>query len=117
MVFTLLALAIQHAPSAKRIVVEHPASRFDEAFADSEPAALQKADRVIRQISLTPIDPPPTPVTTVRIPVTPEIAPSPVDPPVRKKTYASNDDDNNICTQHHLRKVWTPDGRSWRCRR
>jgi hypothetical protein len=125
--------AIQRVPSAERIVVEKPTlqDRLDAV----EP--MKKQDRaVIRAVPIvraepTPVKterialetPPPAPATVVPPPVImPPVIPQEDDPPpvrTRRQRIASAAPTRggDVCTRHHMRKVVTRGGKSWRCRR
>ena len=120
----LMVFAIQRVPGDERIEVPKPA--IIEARAEQPPPAdLQKTDTKplipVRQIELTRTAPAPDPKPPVtadapaRLP--PVTANAPAKPPVlivqeegRRERY------DDICSRHHLQKVYTRGGRSWRCR-
>lgn len=126
----VVVFAIQRVPSAERIEVPKPT--LQDRLDSVEP--MKKQDRIIRAV---PIVREPTPVKTERIaletpPPAPTVAPPPVimppvvpqeddPPPARRKRerHASmaSSRGGDVCTRHHMRKVVTRGGKSWRCRR
>src|SRR6478672_6007934 len=91
-------------PSSKRVRAEQP-----------PPADLQKTDRKplipVRQIELTrtALAPDPKP------PVTAD-APAKMPPVLIVQEEGRRERYDDICSRHHLQKVYTRGGRSWRCR-
>lgn len=114
----LIVFAITRVPGDERIVVEKPT--VQEATA--EPEALKKQDR-IRQIDISRPVTDPIPVVTEHIaPDVPAKVPPVVltsdeedRPAAHHRRYAESE--SNVCTRHHMKKVVTHGGRSWRCRR
>ena len=120
----LMVFAIQRVSGDERIEVPKPA--IIEARAEQPPPAdLQKTNIKplipVRQIELTRTAPAPDPKPPVtadapaRMP--PVTADAPARPPVlivqeegRRERY------DDTCSRHHLQKVYTRGGRSWRCR-
>lgn len=129
MLALLMVFAIQRVPSAERIVVEKPTpeAQFDSAWADNfQTAVAQKQDRgPVRKIELDRVATnEPTPVVTERIsPDVPAKVPPVVltsdeeDRPAARHRRRYAESESNVCTRHHMRKVVTHGGRSWRCRR
>jgi hypothetical protein len=114
----MVVFAIQRVPSAERIVVPKPNLQVE-----AEP--LKKQDRV-REIQIArPVvaSTEPVPVKTERIVLDPpESKVPPVlvvddEPTPVKRTRARVADRGDVCTRHHMRKVITRGGKSWRCRR
>jgi hypothetical protein len=87
-----------------------PASKFDDAFSETNPAILKKSDRII------PLS---KPIVTERvIPDPPESVPPVVERPKpvpREDTEKRRRHVSNVCERHGMRKVTI--GRRWRCRR
>ena len=124
----ILTFAIQRIPGAERIEVPKPTikeAQFDAAWADNFQTAVAKKQDRVRQIDMgNPVvaSTESKPVVTERI--VPE-APSSVPPVVMtqedkpasrgRRRYAESGE-SNVCTRHHLRKVVTRGGKSWRCR-
>jgi hypothetical protein len=111
---TLSAIvAIQHipAPAAPIAVAATP----DAAWSESFQTAVEKRQDRIRQIEIA--RPEPVPVVTERIvpdsPALPPIITTGEEAPKRKQRHAAVD----VCTRHHMRKVVTRGGRSWKCRK
>jgi hypothetical protein len=128
----VLTYAVQRIPApAKPIVME---SKFDAAWAnDFQAAVLKKQDRIrVIGINREAVPAEPVPVTTevIRIdptPTVPKLVALPDDaldetgtePKYSKRTKRQRiaRAEHNVCTRHHMRKVVTRGGRSWRCRR
>ena len=121
----LMVFAIQRVSGDERIEVPKPA--IIEARAEQPPPAdLQKTDIKplipVRQIELTrtaPAPDPKPPVTTDaparRPPVTAD-APAKMPPVLIVQEEGRRERYDDICSRHHLQKVYTRGGRSWRCR-
>lgn len=121
----LMVFAIQRVSGDERIEVPKPA--IIEARAEQPPPAdLQKTDRKplipVRQIELTRTalapDPKP-PVTTdapARMPPVTADAPAKMPPVLIAQEEGRRERYDDICSRHHLQKVYTRGGRSWRCR-
>jgi hypothetical protein len=117
----LLVFATQRIPAPnEKIVVETPDDRFTRSWNDvmsvASASALKKADRE----RVAAADPKPVAterITTPDAPVTvpPAIAVQEDKPARRSRRYATVE--TNVCTRHHLRRVTTRGGRSWRCKR
>ena len=110
----LMVFAIQRVPGDERIEVPKPA--IIEARAEQPPPAdLQKTDRKplipVRQIELTRTAPAPDP----KPPVTAD-APAKMPPVLIVQEEGRREQYDDICSRHHLQKVYTRGGRSWRCR-
>jgi hypothetical protein len=133
----MLMIAIQRLPGAERIVVEKPnikEAQFDAAWADNfQTAVLKKQDRVrtieIDRAQIASNEPVPVKTETVRpdpSPAVPKLVALPDDaldetgtePKYSKRTRRMRvaHAESNVCTRHHMRKVVTRGGRSWRCR-
>lgn len=124
MTVLLLTLAIMRVPSDKRIVVEKPTIQEVAQSDDAQTVNAKKQDRV-RVIDLSYASTEPKSVAVERV-VPPADAPASMPPVVmtqedneltvarRRRRNAEGDD--NVCTRHHLHKVYTHGGRSWRCR-
>jgi hypothetical protein len=126
MMALLAVFAIQRLPGAERIVVEKPtiAERFDV-----EP--LKKQARVIELVRpVASNDPVPVKTETIRpdpAPSVPKLVALPEDAldetgtepkySKRMKRQRVASVESNTCTRHHMRKVVTRGGKSWRCRR
>ena len=102
-----LSSARQSAP-----VTTATAAQFDQRWdMPDDPAPLKKQDRLALQT------PEPVPVVIER-----EVPP-PVKMPAAVRTAEADEDrpvrhrESNVCTRHHMRKVETHGGRSWRCRK
>ena len=121
----LLTFAIQRIPGAERIEVPKPTikeAQFDAAWADNFQQAVAKNQDRVRVIELTSTES--KPVVTERI-VPPTDAPAVMPPVVMvqedkpashgRRHYAENE--SNVCTRHHLRKIVTRSGKSWKCGR
>jgi len=110
----LMVFAIQRVPGDERIEVPKPA--IIEARAEQPPPAdLQKTNRKplipVRQIELTRTAPAPDP----KPPVTAD-APAKMPPVLIVQEEGRRERYDDICSRHHLQKVYTRGGRSWRCR-
>ncbi len=121
----LMVFAIQRAPGDERIEAPKPAIAAARAE-QPPPADLQKTDIKplipVRQIELTRTAPAPDPKPPVTADTSAKMPPVTADvpakmPPVlivqeegRRERY------DDICSRHHLQKVYTRGGRSWRCR-
>ena len=122
----LLTFAIQRLPGAERIEVPKPTikeAQFDAAWADNfQQAVVKKQQDRVRVIELASTES--KPVVTERI-VPPTDAPAVMPPVVMvqedkpashgRRHYAENE--SNVCTRHHLRKIVTRSGKSWKCGR
>ena len=121
----ILTFAIQRLPGETRMVVEKPEikqAQFDAAWADNFQQAVAKKQDRVRVIELASTES--KPVVTERI-VPPTDAPAVMPPVVMvqedkpashgRRHYAENE--SNVCTRHHLRKIVTRGGKSWRCGR
>jgi hypothetical protein len=113
----IISLAGYSHPANKRsqVVEQHPPRVVMPVEASY---TMPKADRLaIRMIPLE--KPEPAPLPTVR-PEGQEPAGEP-EPKTRHRHVAERerreDRPSNVCERHHLRKVVTNGGRSWRCRR
>ena len=113
----LMVFAIQRVPADERI----------EARAEQPPPAdLQKTDTKplipVRQIELTrtaPAPDPKPPVTTdapARMPPVTADAPAKMPPVLIVQEEGRREQYDDTCSRHHLQKVYTRGGRSWRCR-
>ena len=112
----LMVFAIQRVPGDERIEVPKPA--IIEARAEQPPPAdLQKTDTrpliPVRQIELTRTAPAPAP--DPKPPVTAD-APAKMPPVLIVQEEGRRERYDDICSRHHLQKVYTRGGRSWRCR-
>lgn len=121
----LMVFAIQRVSGDERIEV--PKSAIIEARAEQPPPAdLQKTDIKplipVRQIELTrtaPAPDPKPPVTTdapARMPPVTADAPAKMPPVLIVQEEGRRERYDDICSRHHLQKVYTRGGRSWRCR-
>jgi hypothetical protein len=121
----LMVFAIQRVSGDERIEVPKPA--IIEARAEQPPPAdLQKTDIKplipVRQIELTrtaPAPDPKPPVTTdapARMPPVTADAPAKMPPVLIVQEEGRRERYDDICSRHHLQKVYTRGGRSWRCR-
>ena len=121
----LMVFAIQRVLGDERIEVPKPA--IIEARAEQPPPAdLQKTDTKplipVRQIELTRTAPAPDPkpaVTTdapARKPPVTADAPAKMPPVLIVQEEGRRERYDDICSRHHLQKVYTRGGRSWRCR-
>jgi hypothetical protein len=121
----LMVFAIQRVPGDERIEV--PKSAIIEAGAEQlPPADLQKTDIKplipVRQIELTRTAPAPDskpPITTdapARMPPVTADAPAKMPPVLIVQEERRRERYDDICSRHHLQKVYTRGGRSWRCR-
>jgi hypothetical protein len=128
----LLTVAIQKIPRAERIEIAKPTikeAQFDAAWADNFQTAVAKKQDRIRQIEITRVSTEPVPVTTERVrpdpaPAVPALVALPQDAegengpePKYSKRHRVASAESNVCTRHHLRKIVTRGGRSWRCGR
>jgi hypothetical protein len=107
----LMVFAIQRVPG-----IEVPKLAIIEARAEQPPPAdLQKTDTKplipVRQIELTRTAPAPDP----KPPVTAD-APAKMPPVLIVQEEGRREQNDDICSRHHLQKVYTRGGRSWRCR-
>ena len=117
----LMVFAIQRVSGDERIEV--PKSAIIEARAEQPPPAdLQKTDIKplipVRQIELTrtaPAPDPKPPVTT-DAPASTADAPAKMPPVLIVQEEGRRERYDDICSRHHLQKVYTRGGRSWRCR-
>jgi hypothetical protein len=112
----LMVFAIQRVSGDERIEVPKPA--IIEARAEQPlPADLQKTDRKslipVRQIELTRTAPAPAP--DPKPPVTADV-PAKMPPVLIVQEEGRRERYDDICSRHHLQKVYTHGGRSWRCR-
>ena len=98
----------------------HARTHLVEASAEARaeqppPADLQKTETKplipVRQIELTRPAPAPDP----KPPVTAD-APAKMPPVLIAQEEGSRERYDDICSRHHLQKVYTRGGRSWRCR-
>ena len=102
----LMVFAIQRVPGDERI----------EARAEQPPPAdLPKTETKplipVRQIELTRTAPAPDP----KPPVTADV-PAKMPPVLIVQEEGRRERYDDICSRHHLQKVYTRGGRSWRCR-
>ena len=112
----LMVFAIQRVSGDERIEVPKPA--IIKARAEwPPPADLQKTDTKplipVRQIELTRTAPAPAP--DPKPPVTAD-APAKMPPVLIVQEEGRRERYDDICSRHHLQKVYTRGGRSWRCR-
>ena len=103
------ALSVSREPAVSAPVVAKFDSRWDMP---DEPPLLMKADR------LTLPTPEPETVAVARPdqPVETKPVKKPVKTPVEKTRTAEREVEHNVCTRHHMHRVETHGGRSWRCR-
>jgi hypothetical protein len=117
----LLMLDLRPHPSTElpAIIVTPPAEEdFDIAWRDAAvPIALLSASLTMYQTPKTDRAPLPVEAPPVLEPVVVQASvaePEPeqlAEPPVRRRH------ETNVCTRHHMHKVITRGGKSWRCRR
>jgi hypothetical protein len=60
------------------------------------------------------VDNEPTPIRVIPIVPTPKID---IPPPLKIEVKAEVPPEVNTCTRHHMHKVFTHNGKSWRCRK
>lgn len=114
----ILALGLAVTTRSPPPVVAAPTTNeFDETWRDAAaPVALKSAslfDTAPKSVATEHIDVPSiVPPVVVPAPVI-AAAPIEIDRPRRAPRYA----ERNVCTRHHMHKVYTRGGRSWRCRR
>jgi hypothetical protein len=101
------------APVATAVAKPVFAERFD---VPNEPAVLKKADRLKIEQPVPVATSDPVPVKTESIVLARPDQPVEVKPVARKKT-TKREVRHDVCTRHHMHKVVTRGGRSWRCRR
>ena len=121
----LMVFAIQRVSGDERIEVPKPAIIGARAE-QPPPADLQKTDSKplipVRQIELTrtaPAPDPKPPATTdapARMPPVTADAPAKMPPVLIVQEEGRRERYDDICSRHHLQKVYTRGGRSWRCR-
>jgi hypothetical protein len=112
----LMVFAIQRVSGDERIEVPKPAIIGARAE-QPPPADLQKTDIKplipVRQIELTRTAPAPAP--DPKPPVTADV-PAKMPPVLIVQEEGRRERYDDICSRHHLQKVYTRGGRSWRCR-
>lgn len=97
-----------------------PPPRLPPVFEDHWPI-LKKADRMSVPVPVPVATP--TPILVMQQEPEPEldqgqvIITKPELAPAVRHTARHYSDDSSICTRHHMHKVITHNGRSWRCRR
>lgn len=110
----LIVLSIQRVPGDPRIEVPKVME------ADFGPGPMPKADREgIRVVDLRKPEPKMEERVTAEIPAaTPAIIVQDEEKDaVSKRIRHQDTEGSNVCTRHHMRKVMTHGGRSWRCRK
>jgi hypothetical protein len=128
-----LTFAIQRIPGAERIEVPKPTiqeAQTNAAWADNFQQAVAKKQDRVRQIEINRVSTEPVPITTERVrpdpaPSVPALVALPQDaegengpePKYARRHHRSASAESNVCTRHHMRKVETRGGRSWRCKR
>jgi hypothetical protein len=125
----LLTFAIQRLPGETRMVVEKPEikqAQFDAAWADNFQTAVAKKQDRVRVIELASTDSkpvvteriiPPTDASTVVPPVVMVQEDKPEPSRGRRRYAEGTRSGGDVCTRHHMHKVVTRGGKSWRCRR
>jgi hypothetical protein len=121
----LMVFAIQRAPGDERIEAPKPAIAAARAE-QPPPADLQKTDIKplipVRQIELTRTAPAPDPKppvtadTSAKMPPVTADVPAKMPPVLIVQEEGRREQYDDICSRHHLQKVYTRGGRSWRCR-
>jgi len=128
MMALLMVFAVQRIPGAERIEVPQPAIPEPQTSVhkvDRLPAVRKiETDRVVASTDPVPIktetvrpDPAPSVPALVALPQDAEGENGP-EPKYKRRVrerYASVE--SNVCTRHHMRKVITRGGKSWRCKR
>jgi hypothetical protein len=103
----VLALAARHGPTPP------PAGQaFDDAWRDTvRVISLRKPELEVAMASTAP-----KPVVTEKIIIAPD--PTPAPEPDRPHAVVAQEmpREQDVCERHHMRKVITHGGRSWRCR-
>jgi len=98
-------LSASHGPES----VKAETSRFDDISA--EPPLLKKADRLAQMTTS------PTPVATEVVMVQPQQRIEKAEKPVKAKRERHKRVAGDICQRHHMHRVETHGGKSWRCKR
>ena len=116
--------------AAKPTVSTAPAA-FSERFPDEMPHSLKKQDRIIPvktvavaavdivnadQINVVDLMTPPVQALQQDEPAQDDPDPAPRQNRRNERNERNERDERNVCTRHHLRKVWVTN-RKWRCRR
>jgi len=105
------------APSPARAAPVVTKAVFAERFdVPNDWPLLKKQDRLPLPPEIKdPVPVPlPVPVPTEAVAMMQPDEPVEVKPVARKKTVAREHD---VCTRHHMHKIWIRHGKSWRCRR
>ena len=100
-------LSASHGPEPVNAKTEP--SRFDDISA--EPPLLKKADRLAQMTTS------PTPVATEVVMVQPQQRIEKAEKPVKAKRERHKRVAGDICQRHHMHRVETHGGKSWRCKR
>jgi hypothetical protein len=111
-VMAAAALALLLVFTLHRMSVTQPSrAAEDDPLNDTFWPPLPKHDR--EPMRIIPLDLPPKPPAPIIV------DPPPVHPILlaRPDAVQRKPADDGICARYNLHKVWTPDGRSWRCRR
>lgn len=109
--------------AAKPVPVATPAP-FSERFPPEQPHILKKQDRLIslpvKTVAVAAVDVADAGqinAVDLMAPSEPDLTSAQDEPAPPRHKHVEQVVEHNVCTRHHLRKVITRGGKSWRCRR